>query len=212
MENLSDVTRRWITLDTHWPYASKLLSRWQVLPIGERMEDATCNSWRMRRHPHHNTGLRTLQTSKSVLHNSEVIRIYINCVTLVSCKVLIHGMLTTYTHIMVSLNEIACSLVNSYSNVSGKNCRLHLLHWRWKQHVSPKCYLSTKIHSGTFQKTVILRFHAVKITYLNNHWEHTVMRYPIVHFCKSWQAFTNKHYRIWLSTHSHTHHTTCCRC
>lgn len=87
-----------------------------------------------------------------------------------------------------------------------KNCRLHLLHWRWKQQVSPKCYLSTKIHGGTFQKTVILRHHAVKITYLNNHWEHTVMRYPIVHFCKSWKAFTNMHYRIWLSTHTHTPH------
>lgn len=93
-----------------------------------------------------------------------------------------------------------------------KNCGLHLLHWRWKQQGGPRCYLSTKIHSGTFQKTVILRFHAVKITYLNNYWEHTVMRYPIVHFCRSWKAFTNKHYLIWLFTHSHTHHTTCCRC
>jgi hypothetical protein len=36
------------------------------------------------------------------------------------------------------------------------------------------------------------------------------MRYPIVHICKSCKAFTNKHYRIWLSKHTHTytHHTT----
>jgi len=115
-------------------------------------------------------------------------------------------MLTT-SHITVSLNGIACTLVNKYRKVSRKNCRLHLLHWGWKQQVSPKCYLSKKIHSGTFQKPVVLRFHAVKIRYLNNHCEHTVMRYPIVHFCKSWKAFTNKHYRIWLSTHSHTHTT-----
>jgi hypothetical protein len=68
-----------------------------------------------------------------------------------------------FIEVMVSLNMMSCSLIEMNQR-SGDTYCIHLLPWKWRQHISPECsYLSTRLQSIiTSQQTMMLMFIGVR--------------------------------------------------